>query len=233
MKTLLAVATHHAHPVSLASIRTVAQRHRLDTVYLRDGDQDDAHEHRYARTTRKYALAQQLALAGGYDALLLIDDDQVIPDDAYTSLIALDSDVAWGLTVWRNAPHSWSAIVEAEGDDHCVPLDTRPELARAVWGGPVDVVGCGNFCTLIRRRALEATPFERRGRHGCDWYFAQDCVRHGFTLRADTGLHVGHIDGERILWPVMEPAPIGPTWRAEAVTGWIERQVMGYWGARQ
>jgi len=164
---------------------------------------DDPNAEPYENITRKYQYGQQLALDGGYEALMTVEDDIVVPPDAYSRLAALDCDVAYGLTVWRNSPHHWSAVLELGGQDHHVSLDEYPDRRQELWGGIMTVVGCGLFCTLIRRHVLEAIPFRRTGRHCCDWDFALDCADSGFVQKADLSVVCGHLTGDGLaaLWP--------------------------------
>lgn len=203
MRVLLVVARSREYARALDAIAVAAGQGGVDRLDLYTGDDDQAH--RYDNITAKSERARQMAVAGGYDALWSVDDDQVVPPDALERLIAADADIAYGLTVWRNAPHRWSAIMAADGDDTCVTLDMQPERARAAWESVIDVVGCGTFCTLIRRAVLERFTFERRGRHCWDWYLAADAVRVGFSQRCDTGLIVSHmLDGQRVLNPIID-----------------------------
>ncbi len=208
MKTLVAVAHSKQLPAALNSIEGMAVFSGLEVLYLRDGD--DPQAHRYDNCTRKYEQARRIALAESYDALMFVDDDQVVPLDAYQRLAALNVDVAYGLTVWRNAPHAWSAVLAADGDDHITTVDMAG-LTAQLWGQVIDVHGCGFFCTLFRRHVLEQVVFERRGRHCADWYFDQDCDRLGFSRKADLSVVCGHItdDPPGVLWPT----PQG--WRLE------------------
>jgi hypothetical protein len=166
----------------------------------------------------KYNAGRTKALEGGYDAMLTIESDMVVPQDAITRLLACDADVAYGMYIFRRMPYAWSAYsyMFEEARMTGIPLSNVPERARADWGKVVDVDGVGLGCTLIKRHVLEASPFRADGglhadgtRSHCDWYFAIDVLNAGFTQRCDTGLLCGHIteldrDGKvnpSVLWP--------------------------------
>jgi hypothetical protein len=146
-----------------------------------------------------------MALELGFDALMLIDDDQILPPDALERLIACDADIAYGLTVLRKQPNVWSAALTLGEPNTHVWLN-HPDhavYARRIFGQVIDCAGLGSFCTLIKRRVLEAAPFERRGVHAVDWYTACDAQRLGFTQRCDTGLLCGHVTDEGTAYPAL------------------------------
>lgn len=209
MNILAVLPKQRAIPAAEASVAALDWP-GLDLLTLAGGDAPGTDvDTRWANITAKLIRARAMALAGGYDALLCLDDDQVYPPDLVRRLAAcLDrsADVAYGLTVWRNPPHRWSAILDApaDGDDQSrmAILDAVPER-RTLWGQVVPVAGCGTFGTLIARAVLEAMPFRRAGMHCADWYFAQDARRLGFRQVVDTGASIGHVnlDLGAVLWP--------------------------------
>lgn len=160
--------------------------------------------HRYANCTNKCEGARLTALERGFDALFLVDDDMLLPEDALHKLAATGADIAYGLYAWRNAPHHHNAVWEIREPGHIVPMNMRPERCAAAWGQVVDVAGVGSGCTLIKREVLAAVRFERRGPHCFDYYLACDAQRLGFTQKCDTSVLVGHVDGERVYWPTVE-----------------------------
>lgn len=180
--------------------------HQLD-LHIEYGHDDPA-AHRYDNITRKYRAIRREFLSGTWDALLTMEDDIQPPPDAVDLLAAVDVDVVYGLTVWRNPPHYSSAQVTLQPSG---VLNMYPRLLTEQWGKVIDVEGCGLFCTLIHRHVLEALDFHRDGAACCDWDFAVDCMRHGFKQAAHTGVLCGHIGGDRTYWHTNE----APFWRAE------------------
>ena len=152
-----------------------------------------------------YKKARRMALDGGYDALLTIEADMILPVDALSKLAALEADVAYGLYVFK-ATATLSAFTELSVDGGR-SLRKDPDLARREWGNPIDVAGVGLGCTLIRRNVLEAIDFrldELRPTLHNDWFFAVDCQEHGFRQVCHTGVQCGHIamkPSPRIIWP--------------------------------
>lgn len=85
---------------------------------------------------------------------------------------------------------------------------SEPRHARAAWGRIADVEGIGLGCTLIRRPVLEFVDFRLPDDLAegtcCDWMFAFDCKRLGFTQRAHLGVVCGHLPqhpSSGSLWP--------------------------------
>lgn len=158
---------------------------------------------RWAEVTGKYRYARKLVLENDYDALFCVEDDQVIPPDALVKLAALDTDIAYGLCVTRRDPHLWSASIRCgPSDTDYVSYDMRYEAMREAWGRVIPVIGCGLFCTLIKRHVLERVPFELRGTRCCDYYAAYDWHKAGFEQLCDTSLLCGHVmEDSRVVWP--------------------------------
>lgn len=168
---------------------------------------DNPYDEPYDNITHNYNRARQAVLDGGYDALLCVESDMIVPPDAITKLEACDADIAYGLYVWRHGRREWSAyrlIEHRRGES----LSRDKDAARAVWGEVVDVEGVGLGCTLIRRHVLEALPFRNEdGKVSCDWYLALDAKAAGFTQRAHLGVVCGHQSYKpwpQIVWPSNE-----------------------------
>lgn len=193
--------------------QTADGAHRTDVFFPYRGDagMDDSRD----RIAAKYNAARQVCLDGGYDALLTIESDMVVPLDALARLSAVQADVVYGLYVLRRPPYEWNAFSVLDGMRGW-PLSNVPDRARLAWGGAVDVDGIGLGCTLIRRHVLERIAFRADGeRHAdgkrshCDWYFALDCREAGYIQKCHTGVVCGHITplnaageiGPSIIWP--------------------------------
>lgn len=186
---------------------------------LRDGGQTDylqlvggdTARHPYDNITRKCNEARGLVLNGAYDALMMVEGDVIVPKDALRQLAAVDADVVYGLVVHTHGWPTWNASLELDERQGAIPISVFPDKAREAWGKVIDVAGVGSSCILIRRRALEKTPFHRMDTPGfqrsCDWYFAEDCQTLGISQKCDTGVICGHIETDtmpRILWPDIE-----------------------------
>ena len=152
-----------------------------------------------------YRKARKWMLDNDYDYLFTVEADMVIPTDALSKLLAVDTDVAYGLYCFRNSS-SWSAWTALE-IERGRSLSKDPQIARSIDGKVIDVAGVGMGCTLIRRNVLEKLDFRTDDLHPSvhnDWLFAVDCQTEGFKQKCDTSVKCGHISLKpqpRIIWP--------------------------------
>jgi hypothetical protein len=192
---------------------------QVDYVQMVGGDYAS---HPYDNIVRKFNEARAMMLANGYDALMTIESDTIVPKDALKRLAAVDADVAYGLYTWRNGFPYWTAYVELD-ECHGLPISVMGEEAvKGAWGTVIETKGVGNGCTLIRRKVLEALEFQwTPGEFGCcDWHMAVDCQKLGFVQKHDMGVVCGHISVNpvhRILWP--DPEAKG-FYRAQLLENW-------------
>lgn len=156
----------------------------------------------------KYRLARQIFLRDGYDALLTVEDDMIVPPETLLELQRLDADIAYGLYVARNIPrHPW-LVAYRLNHTRVKFLSDKSEAARNAWGKVINSFGVGMGCTLIRRHVLEKIDFRVMSGAGWghgkanDWYFALDAREKGFTQQTHLGLVCGHIRANgMVLWP--------------------------------
>lgn len=190
---------------------------------------DNPHVLPFENVTRQHNKARQLVLDGGYDILLSIEADMIVPPDTITKLTTIDADVVYGLYVWRHQKHRWSAYKELTlwgGESYS--YDFTGISARSAWGKIVDAAGLGMGCTMIRRTVLERLSFRlydgepgwiedvygdqfremgidpRRQHKGMlcdDWFFALDVQHYNFSQKADLSVVCGHITEKGVLWP--------------------------------
>lgn len=186
------------------AIDRIARRGECEVVYLRRPLSEG--ECGYSNITANYQRARLLALERRVDALLCIEADLLPPDDALERLNATGADVVYGLYAWRGQ-RLWNAYTTV-AEDRGVSLSADPRRAQAAWGCIVDVEGVGLGCTLIRRPVLECVDFRLPDDLAegtcCDWMFALDCKRLGFTQRAHLGVVCGHFlhhPSSGSLWP--------------------------------
>lgn len=145
--------------------------------------------------TAKYQAAQRLFLDGDWDVFIAVEDDMILPRDAFTRLLAVldgGADIAYAVYSWRLPPYKWSAYTYLDETASRSLWDDEP-AARDAWGKVIDVAGIGLGCTAIRRSVMEAIPFQKRGPACNDWYMAVDAKAQGFVQRCDLGLVCGHM----------------------------------------
>jgi len=206
MKVLIAVPAKRdmMHIVSRESVLTQRWKDggQIDTLFLVDGDDKS----RWENLCHKLQHARRMALVGGYDALLTVESDIILPDDALEKLWAVDAPVVYGLFVIKHPEHPWSVAVTMTVDKlHLLTID-KP-TARVMWGGAIRCEGHGQAVCLIRREVLEAIDFRnsKPETRAQDWYFSFDCQELGFKQMCHLGVVAGHIDYEDgrevIYWP--------------------------------
>ena len=190
---------------------------------------DNPHPLAFENVTHQHNRARRFALDNGYDALLSIEADMVVPADTISRLIDCDADIAYGLYVFRQKLKRWSAYntLTLWGGES-VSLNHNGSGARAAWGKIVDVAGLGMGCTLICRKVLERFEFRLHdGRHSWiqeeyaadfktlgldpyqelkgmvsdDYLLALDAQHYGLSQRANLGLVCGHIVDGGVMWP--------------------------------
>lgn len=141
------------------------------------------------------------------DWLVMIDDDQVVPENFWQLCTVTDADVVAGITpVWvgnMDPETMWRVNnygVDNEG--RCYNLPAPPPEVKAPYRVPV--VGTG--CIAIRRRVFAPaphgvgdTPFyfthqkDRKVMGGEDVNFSVECNRAGFTLAVNPSVWFDHM----------------------------------------
>lgn len=181
---------------------------------------DNPHEYPYENVTHNYNIARDLVLRMGFDALLTVECDMIIPPDTVDRLAATEADIAYGLYVWRHGRREWSAYTSLNALKG-KSISKDPPAARAAWGKVIDVAGVGQGCTLIRRHVLEVIEFSlwpgTPQAVSSDWMLALDAQRLGFTQRCDLGVVCGHQTYEpwpQVIWPDPEECDL---YRVEAL----------------
>jgi len=204
MRTLVAVPAKRdmLHPRAVESVLNLKwdSEARVDTVFLVDGDDHG----RWENLCRKLKWARTLALQGGYDALLTIESDIIVPEDALEKLAAVDADVVYGLFVLRFGDRHWNAAMEMRPQGYLKLLSSDKEAARAAWGKVIECEGHGQGICLIRRHVLDRIGFRnpKPKLYAQDWFFSFDCQEMGFKQMIHLGVVCGHIEptGE-VFWP--------------------------------
>lgn len=171
--------------------------------------------------TAQYERAREMALGGGFDALLTVEHDMLIPPQAAQVMADTDAPVVYAPYMLRHGSNVLSLWQWTGGRNLGMSLSLYPrELAhwRKVGVGPVCGVGFG--CTLIRRDVLEALPFRGPDAQAPDLPFAMDCIRAGYKPAGRFDLECGHYHEGTVLWPwrMAEGRMIGRVLAVAAVT---------------
>lgn len=182
------------------SVETQVHTHQTEWVI----DREQAYpppDHRNVLSSYRRATLRALE---GYDALLIVEHDMILPSHAIRALANTPGDVGYGVYLFRWGGYVLNAF-EYIGDRNIGESLSlhRDKARRAREQGLVRVSGAGWGCTLLRRSALEAIPFpEEHPENPCfDVAFAQRAVRAGLELWADFDVLCGHIKDDTVLWP--------------------------------
>lgn len=140
------------------------------------------------------------------DWLVMIDQDETVPDNFWQLCTIKDADVVSGITpVWvgNGAPEAMLRVNNygVDKDHQCYNLPLPPPEAQQPYRVPI--VGTG--CIAIRRRVFApkphgvgSSPFyftyteERKVRGGEDVNFSVECNRAGFVLAVHPGVRFDH-----------------------------------------
>ena len=156
----------------------------LDTLWLYSGH-GAGH---FDDLARKFNDAAGICRSGGYDAMLIVEYDMIVPPDALRKLAQVDADIAYGLYCSRNdSGHRW--LITQHIGEHTIEWPDRAELV-SWWGSIVPSRGVGTGCTLIHAAALDTVTF-RSGGAAPDWYLAVDAHNAGLRQAHHCGVVCG------------------------------------------
>lgn len=168
----------------------------------------------YDCATARNRIAQ-ITLDGGYDYVLMVDNDVTPPSDALVNLLSHGVDFVSGFYLHRNAdnmPTDRTCVCklrDPSGIEYFnYPLEseyTRQELAEKRENGEhlVEIHGGGMGCALVRRKVFERLRYpwfdwvnyddRNRGMLSEDLYFCEKMRKKGIKRHADTRVGCGHL----------------------------------------
>lgn len=158
-----------------------------------------------ANVLHQYQRGRQTFLAGRWDAMLVIESDIIPMPDLLKRLAAENTDLAYGLYMFRSEPNMVNLFERYPGKarNHGESLTVWPaKYAKFMETGHGPVSGGGLGAVLIRRKVLEAVDFRHAGdvTH-CDSFFTMDVYAAGFTM-SGVASPCGHKTPEgNTLWP--------------------------------
>ena len=229
MRILCFTPLHPDYGIKPQTLDSIMALEHDDVLERHFSSGDNPFKAPWENVTYQHNKARQMVLAGGYDALLSIEADMIVPQDAIARLIEADADIAYGLYISRHRPYRWLAFKTASlWGVESISLDHTGKDARAAWGKIVDVVGMGMGCTLIKAsvfdqlrfrlhdgshswiqeeyaedfRRMGIDPYKELKRMVCDDYLlAMDAQHYGMSQRTNTNLICGHIGDAGVYWP--------------------------------
>lgn len=136
----------------------------------------------------------------GYDYLLSVDSDIVLPKDTLTKFLAHDVDIVSGLYIQRKPGQHILEVYENndQGGVSNIPYGKIKDK------GLVPIGGCGFGCVLIKQSVFKGIPYPHFVYHSAldhantiseDVDFCAKALKKGFKIYADTAIkcrHIGH-----------------------------------------
>lgn len=157
----------------------------------------------YRNVLAQYEHAWDMALDGGYDALLTIEHDIIPPSDALEQLWRANVPVAFGMYRFRtcNIINLYRNTTGRAPDQSYSIFPEEWEKLRGREVIPVSGVGWG--CTLIRSSVLREVKPRAVDETGLsvDIAFASDCQARKIKMYGVPGVVCGHIHEGKTLWP--------------------------------
>lgn len=169
----------------------------------------------------QYQRAWELALAGGYDALLTVEHDMVLPANALQALYNTDAGVVYGVYMLRHGTKALNAWQYINNRSMGMSLSLYPaELNRYRRRGWGRVSGVGWGCTLIRREILNRiSPRYTDSTDAGDIRFSTDCLHAGIEMIARFDVPCLHIEPDgTVLHPYRNGGIVRRVLALQAVT---------------
>ena len=169
----------------------------------------------------QYQRAWELALAGGYDALLTVEHDMVLPANALQRLYNTDAAVVYGVYMLRHGTKTLNAWQYVNNRSMGMSLSLYPaELNRYRRRGWGRVGGVGWGCTLIRREILtRISPRYTDDTDAGDIRFSIDCLHAGIKMIARFDVPCLHIEPDgTVLHPYRNGGIVSRVLALQAVT---------------
>lgn len=168
----------------------------------------------YDCATARNRIAQ-MTLDGGYEYVLMVDNDVTPPRDALANLMSHGAEFVSGFYMHRNADNMPTdrtcacRLKDPSGNDYFnYPLEseyTKQELAEMRENGEtlVEIHGGGMGCALVNRKVFEKLRYPwfdwvnydnaNRGMLSEDLYFCEKMRKKGIKRHVDTRVACGHM----------------------------------------
>ena len=186
MKILIAVPTFETiQPEVFKAIYNLKSEHELHFDFVKGYDCAQARNN-----------IAKIAMAHGYDYVLMVDSDTMIPADTLDLMLDPPADVVLGVCPRKNTKDGKSAIVKLNShyyhDNYY--YSELPEGRTRVKGG-----GCA--CALVKTTVFNVIdyPFfnyvtkEDWSTLSEDYYFCQQCTNYGIEIWMDPRVRCGHL----------------------------------------
>lgn len=128
----------------------------------------------------------------GFDYVLMVDSDTIIPPDTLELMLDTDVDVCLGLCPRKNTKEGKSAMIDVKGND--VFYNALPEGKTVIMRG-------GFACALVRAYVFTRLDYPYFQYTICadgailseDYYFCQNAALMGYEVIMDPRVKCGHL----------------------------------------
>jgi GT2 family glycosyltransferase len=135
------------------------------------------------------------AMNKGYDYVLMIDNDTIVPKEALLNMLEPQKDVVIGFCPMKNTTTKDSALWRSKSSLKPIRLNEMPHQPR------IEIELGGMACALIKTDVFKRIPFpwfyfeqRRDGLHTSEGYYFCDKAReNGYQIWADTRVKCGHL----------------------------------------
>ena len=150
------------------------------------------------------------AIEDGYDYVLMVDSDTVLPFDAIANLLDPCADIVLGVVRLKGPADNgnYLNVYKHTPAGYGIDASVTTEEADAWVPNRVTVKGGGAACMMLRCAALERLPepwfeyvdYGNGEQLSEDLYFCEKARTSGLTIWADKRVRCGHVV-RRLLWP--------------------------------
>lgn len=136
------------------------------------------------------------AQAGGYDYVLMVDSDTLIPPDTLDLMLDTHVDVCLGVCPRKNTKEGKTAIVKMESPSYHLNYyysDLPEEKTRVKGGGFACALVKSTVFTMIDYPYFSYVINEDWSTLSEDYYFCQQCSMYGIEIWVDPRVKCGHL----------------------------------------
>ena len=169
---------------------------------LTEADHEDERVRGVLNHLHQYRRGRELFLAGPYDAMLVIESDIIPPPDTLKRLAAIDTDVAYGLYLFRRTRTVNLYEHYGEGARNRQTATYRHGAWEKAARGLTSPAQARRPHPVTSWRPSTFTLSPEMSPRVCDRWFTTDVYAAGFQQWADVRAACGHKDTDgTILWP--------------------------------
>ena len=189
MKILVAVPTFETiAPETFKAIYNIRRNHDIDV----DFDYVKGYDCAIARNK-----IVKKVIEGGYNYVLMIDSDIIVPDDVLEKMLEYPVDICFGLYPHKNTKDGYAEVFKPKDGDFTERFkydELKGQVRVAVKGG-------GFGCVLIKSEVFmcmmypwfQYIAYSNETFLSEDLYFCEKAMMAGFKLEADARIKCGHM----------------------------------------